>query len=722
MKFGVIHRVMTSALAIFGVLALVTSGNLGRSINTAILVGLVAALAVPESWKSKPWVRPIASFGPVLLLAIQLARIVAFDASILETAVEFAVVLQIVRLATRVGAAHDQQVVILALLHLIAGTMLGGGISYGLCFIAFLVVIPGALVLSHLRREVEGNYKQGARDRTGSPVDVPRILRSRRVVGKRFILAMCLMSVPILLFTALLFVAFPRVGLSILFFSQGRAERMVGFSDRMDLGEVGSLRADPTLAMRVEIPNLPDPPPERIELHLRGTAFDTYDGRAWSRSKSEGEALVSHYGVLQVRRRPRMRRDGRITIDLEPFDPPVLFLPRRAIALRPRSRVDQKPTGKVELFTGSEGEIRYRNTERGLRYEVFLGRENERSFEILSEEDRARYLQLPPTIPARIHDLAESIVHNRAGVWNQATHIQEYLRENYAYDLASPSGAAKDPLDDFLFETRRGHCEFYSTAMVVLLRAVGIPARNVTGFLGGTYNRFGSFYAVRQGDAHSWVEVFIDEMGWVTFDPTPAVDTGERARLSGFLAALRDFIEATSQRWDRHVIGYDVHQQVSAFQSITRASRSSGLSLGASSPRNRAIVLVTLGALLIGGIVYWYRRRPSSSDEARSKSRRSPSREQRLATALYASLESAMAGQGIGRAAGTPPLKHAEALRAADHPLAPEILELTRFYLGARFGEEALTEEARKDFEARIRLVRDGRVAPGPSPRPDSSS
>ncbi len=103
--------------------------------------------------------------------------------------------LQIIRLATRRGAAHDQQVIVLALLHLIAGTVLGGGLGYGLCFVGFLVVAPGALVLSHLRREVEGNYRQGARDRTGLPVDVPRILRSRRVVGQPFLLVTCSLAV-----------------------------------------------------------------------------------------------------------------------------------------------------------------------------------------------------------------------------------------------------------------------------------------------------------------------------------------------------------------------------------------------------------------------------------------------------------------------------------------------------------------------------------------------
>src|SRR5262249_31060568 len=142
---------------------------------------------------------------------------------------------------------------------------------------------PGALVLSHLRREVEGNYRQGARDRTGLPVDVPRILRSRRVVGRGFLLSTSLLAVPIFVFTGALFILFPRVGLSLLLLNHQHSVRMVGFSDRVDLGEVGVLRQDPTIALRFEVPDIADPPP-KMTLRLRGTAFDWYNGRAWSRT------------------------------------------------------------------------------------------------------------------------------------------------------------------------------------------------------------------------------------------------------------------------------------------------------------------------------------------------------------------------------------------------------------------------------------------------------
>src|SRR6185503_16570720 len=166
MRFGLVHRVMTDALAVLGILAVVSTSTLSPWATALLLVGLAGALAVPESWQTKALFRHAATTGMLLLFVVQGARIVAGQ-PVIDVMVEFAALLQIIRLATRRGAAHDQQIIVLSLLHFVAGTVLGGGLAYGLCFLGFLVVAPGALVLSHLRREVEGNYRQGARDRTG---------------------------------------------------------------------------------------------------------------------------------------------------------------------------------------------------------------------------------------------------------------------------------------------------------------------------------------------------------------------------------------------------------------------------------------------------------------------------------------------------------------------------------------------------------------------------
>src|SRR5262249_36983498 len=149
-----------------------------------------------------------------------------------------------------------------------------------------------------------------------------------------------------------------------------------------------------------------------------------------------------------------------------------------------------------------------------------------------------------------------------------------HLRNGYHYDLSSPSGGTKQPIDHFLFETKRGHCEFFSSTMAVMLRELKVPSRNVMGFVGGTYNRFGRYYAVREGDAHSWVEAYIDDKqhppGWVTFDPTPPAGAQPLEETTGTFVYLRGLVEALSQRWNRYVVGYDLRTQVRLFEDISK--------------------------------------------------------------------------------------------------------------------------------------------------------
>jgi len=719
MRFGLVHRLMTDALAALGVLAIVSTAALTPWTNTLLMVGLVAALIVPERWQNRPALRHLASAGPLVIFIIQAARLVA-GRPMLDVSVEFAALLQIVRLATRRGAAHDQQIIVLALLHFVAGTVLGGGLTYGLCFLGFLVVAPGALVLSHLRREVEGNYRQGARDRTGLPVDVPRILRSRRVVGRGFLAATCLISVPIFLFTATLFVLFPRVGLSLLLLNHSRPGRMVGFSDRVDLGDVGALRTDlsSAVALRFDLPDLPEPRPSRMVLRLRGTAFDAYDGRAWVRTQAERRAADRAFpgsDVYPLVRVPDAEKDRKATFDLESLDPPVVFLPPHTVALQVHVPSQPLLTDALTLQRGPEGEVRYiGENARGLRYDAYLARDREVFPEPLSLHDRGRYLAVPSSLPPRVATLAHEWTDALPTDFAKAKAVEEKLRTTYKYDFGSPSGGTKQPVDHFLFESKRGHCEFFSTAMAILLRDVGIPTRNVTGFVGGTYNRFGHYYAVRQADAHSWIEVYIDDPihpGWHTFDPTPPAGAQPLEDTTGAIVYLRDLVEALSQRWNRYVVGYDLRTQVHLFEDAThryeRFRVQSGLDHGPFGYLTRApVVASALLLALFGSYMTWKRRRRGarSGEQAGPKS---PA-EKRLesAAALYRALDGALAAQGIGRPAALPPLAHAEHLQKNQHPLADEILALTRLYLEARFGGVFLTPEAARDFARRVRALR----------------
>jgi transglutaminase-like putative cysteine protease len=701
MRFGLIHRIMTDALAALGLLSLLVSGELNRWFVIATIAGLVIAIALPQRYQDHGVTRRLSVVIPLSLLALQTSRLFSGD-SLLPLAVEFAAGLQVVRLATRRGAAHDQQVIVLALMHLIAGTVLGGGISYGLCFVGFLIVAPGALVLSHLRREVEGNYRQGARDRTGLPVDVPRILRSRRVIGRPFLIFTCLLSIPIFLFTALVFVMFPRVGLSLLLLGQERRERVVGFSDRVDLGGVGRLRADPTIVMRVEHPNLPAEPPVRLALYLRGAAFDRYNGRSWSRSTLNTQVRAEQIGAhVRLRRWPDPARDRKLRIDLEPIDPSVVFLPPDAVALSVLTPGNVVPSSLPIIYSGQEGQLSYRSpSDNGLRYEVALADGTEPPASALLPEVRARYLSLPPDLPPRIAELAKSWIGDETDPERRARRVESALRKGYRYDLESPSGATKNPLDHFLFVSKRGHCEFYSTAMAILLRTQGVPTRNVNGFIGGTFNRFGRYYAVRQGDAHSWVEVYVEGKGFVRFDPTPPADAAPQSEITGVLAFVRDMVEAAAQRWDRNVVGYDMRQQASLLRAVRdrygelkTKSKVAGTMLA--SPRRAVLSLLGL-ALLVGGAYYLYKRR------GRLRSKAPPPNETearvRESAELYRALDQALLLRGVPRPIGTPPLTHARGLVALSHPIAEPILRLTERYLEARFGKLPLSLEERRDF------------------------
>jgi hypothetical protein len=713
MRFGLVHRVMTDALATLGVLALVASGQFSRELDFLVMLALALAIAMKEPWRQVAAQKHLDAIATFLLVATQVGRAVLTPASVLDLLIEFAVGLQVIRVATRNGAAHDQQVIVLALLHLIAGTVVGGGLGYGLCFFGLLVVTPGALVLSHLRREVEGNYRQGARDRTGLPVDVPRILRSKRVVGKQFIAVTCLLSVPILLFTVALFVVFPRVGLSLLLLSRPRSGRMIGFSGKVDLGQIGTLRSDPTIALRVHIPDLPASPPQRRVMHLRGTALDHYDGRTWTQSQKMTRTIAQAGEMVSFAGVPAQGERG-WRIELEPFEPPVLFLAPHAKAIELAKGSTISPGGSLSMVHGPEGELRYQApSDRVIRYEMFVIKSGDSvTYPRLRASDRSRYLQLPEDMPERIGKLAAEWTKDVDGESRRADIIESRLRSEFRYDLSSPSGKSAQPLDHFLFESKRGHCEYFSTAMAVMLRTLGIPSRNVTGFIGGTYNKFGNFYAVRQGDAHSWIEAHVDGR-WVTFDPTPPGAAAPQGEIDGVLASMRDFFEAISQRWNQHVLGYDLRQQVSLFESLS--SKDGKPFRMMQKPRWR-IALALLGVLIAGVCGYLLYRRRKRAHNPVLDPERPQTKDAVLAAALYRALDRAMSAAGVGRQIAMPPLRHALNLQSAGHPLSSEVLALTERYLDARYGDRAFTSKEQREFEQRVRWLKQAPHAPRPVP------
>jgi hypothetical protein len=170
----------------------------------------------------------------------------------------------------------------------------------------------------------------------------------------------------------------------------------------------------------------------------------------------------------------------------------------------------------------------------------------------------AVYLRLPELDP-RIPKLASQIAGSASNNYDKAVRVESYLKTHFGYTLQLPQAPVKDPLADFLFERKKGHCEYFSSSMAVMLRSLGIPSRVVNGFRSDEFNDLTENYVVRAKDAHSWVEAYFPGYGWVHFDPTPAGSAG----IPQGWGRVMLYLDAASSFWREWVISYDsAHQSV----------------------------------------------------------------------------------------------------------------------------------------------------------------
>jgi hypothetical protein len=307
-------------------------------------------------------------------------------------------------------------------------------------------------------------------------------------------------------------------------------------------------------------------------------------------------------------------------------------------------------------------------------------------------------LQLPPGLDARIPELAKQTTARANNSYDKARAIENFLRSRFGYTLNLVGKPGNDPLAHFLFVTRAGHCEYFASAMTILLRTLDIPAREVNGFLPGEYNDLAGDYIVRASDAHSWVEVYFPGSGWVTFDPTPPATEN-----SGLLSRLAKYIDWFELSWNEWVINYDFGHQVQMAQTLQRSSRNWTQSLrawferaqiynrqrlksmqlrhgilGLLLPLALILLLVALRYNLIGKAMrrlrlYWQLHTPES-----------PQANPLLASRLYAELLRLLERHGFARRAAQTPLEFSSSVQTP--ALAPTVSEFTRIYSNARYG------------------------------------
>ncbi|MFI5308235.1 MAG: DUF3488 and DUF4129 domain-containing transglutaminase family protein, partial [Polyangiales bacterium] len=700
-----------------GLVALSLGSELSDFTLVLIFVGYVASWFAEEKVLSRPSYAPAWTVAVVSFLAIQVLRGVAAQPT-LAMAIEFAAFLQISRLSNRRTAVDYQQIAVLSFLHLIAATVLSTTLGYAAIFAGFVIATPWMLALSHLRREIEGNYPaQNDADPTARSA-VRRVLASKRVVGPSFLVGTALLSLPLFAMTLAIFITIPRGGQGFLSFQRDSGQRVAGFGNQVELGGFGLIRDDPTVVVRVmPLPKVDERAP-RLVLRLRGTSFDYYDGRVWSRSSSGAQPLPrSGPHLYAIRRLPRLREDRQFRVVLDHLDESVVFLPAGTVALSVPPRVSSGESIERALIHSPGLDVRYESSDGlGLVYTVYVTTDPAESGILpIANEHRAEYLQVPLG-HERVAALARRVVGDAISDEDKALRVERFLkRGEYTYSLQQPNVGKRIPLDVFLFEQKRGHCEYYSTAMAIMLRTQGVPTRNVTGFAGGQYNPYGGYYALRQGDAHSWVEVYLHGQGWVTFDPTPSAraDAGPREGLWNDLNAL---IDAVRTRWMTSVVGYDLRAQVGMLRKLAalieslRGPGHRGLSDRAGGVHGfgphigwrtvaRWLGLAALLALLAYALFKLLRPRSGQGG-------RQLSQQQARVVALYAELERALRRRGHPRPPSLTPLEHARELRAQGFAEHAEVDAVTRSYLEARYGGRPLRNAEIVDLKRKIARVR----------------
>ncbi|MES2979850.1 MAG: DUF3488 and transglutaminase-like domain-containing protein [Pseudomonadota bacterium] len=397
------------------------------------------------------------------------------------------------------------------------------------------------------------------------PVGKPSLAAAARLSGR-----MALLGAPVMV---VLFVLFPRLAPLWGLPSDGMAGRS-GLSSSMEVGSIASLVLDESIAMRVRF--LQQRPPQQY-LYFRGPVLSSFDGRRWQPLRASLPTRYALKSALEVSGEALAYE-----VTLEPTNHPWLMVldaaaeaPQGA-GLAPQLQADlqwttRSPITDLTRYTAkSHLEFRHGPAQPVIGLQEFV--------------------DLPPGYNPRTLQLAADIRRDpryaQAGTATLVAAVMERLRTGgYGYTL-DPGVYGADTADEFWFDRKEGFCEHIASAFVVLMRALDVPARIVTGYQGGELNGVDGYWTVRQSDAHAWAEVWQAGQGWVRVDPTSAVAPsrtrgtqrlaapaglvgGAFSALSpGFVAQVRQVWDAVNNRWNQVVLNYTQTRQLNLLRSV----------------------------------------------------------------------------------------------------------------------------------------------------------
>jgi protein-glutamine gamma-glutamyltransferase len=460
-----------------------------------------------------------------------------------------------------------------------------------------------------------------------------------------------------------------------------------GFSDQVTLDSIGRIRGSREVVLRVLGEN---PTGGEREMRFKAATYDVYQGGAWRRSPSLGN-LQRGQGV---RFRLSPQKPVRwATLWLQPLHSQSMPLPVETAVIEPRVSSLGIDAGGAVSFPLNPLEVQ--------EYRVGLA-----PSPVLAGATPAGpadpALNLTGVTP-RIAALAAQVM-GQGTPLQRARRLESHLIDHYTYTLDFVGRSHDNPIEDFLFRYRSGQCEYFASSMVLMLRSQGIPARLVTGFLGGEYNPFEGYYIVRDNNAHAWVEAYLPRLGWRIFDPTPPAGRPAMGDEGAMLLAQQawDFLQF---RWDRYVLTFGLYDQLRIFGSLRDlwsdfwarfkrddkaggASRHSASGLDALGPAkpspngHRGLpnvpLPVALGLTLIAAAVWvlYLRLKPPLT-----------------ATAAYRRLRRRLGRAGASLADSVPPLAVRREAEARYPAAALPTGRVIDFYLRESFGGQPLEDE-----------------------------
>ncbi len=520
--------------------------------------------------------------------------------------------------------------------------------------------------------------------------------------------------------TVVIFFTIPRISAG--FYQKGFGEniRTSGFSETVNLGEIGPIKRDPSVVMRVE---LPDGAPHEVgRFYVRGVAFDQYDGKTWTnRLNYRRNISEDAIGTFVLRRSrlpapPALGETIRQNILLEPLDTPVLFaapFAEQVSGTFPSLQSDL--IGSVYLPFPSSSRIEYSVRSRS---NPVLSTDLD-SEPILYPESFIRHFLQIPAQSDRIATLAADVTHTQRTTYEKANAILSFLTHNFRYSLDAPLTGQDQPLEEFLFTRKTGYCEHYATAMVMMLRAIGVPARLVTGFLATEWNEYGNYYVVRQQDAHAWVEVHLPHSGWITMDPTPS---SIESVGGGFPAwhALGRMMDTLRLQWGRFFVQYSAADQLTVVRELKAGSTSarnkaldsmstlfspllamlSGVTEYASKWTMRAWAEVLGLALLSLVVLLWLVIKQPWGQGIISKK---TTHNEQFIVQLYGQMTTQLARKGISRRTTMPPLEFVRFTQERWSDAGSAVAFITALYCRARFGQIPPTREELSLAEGHLR-------------------